>query len=540
VYKDEIAKTWSAATPGLPTDPRHLPTEKERWALLTQRPLFMTDDILQYGPLTDDGYLAARRTLRGRDHFWPVEPATIAKVLVTCGLNVENAGYVAIEHVPYMPHNDTALATSLLIHLEILNLLNTQPNSTLLLEAISDVRWGTSETDEYPPLLGVINRYLLNEDPAEFLCKWLPALEACDASYGSESLGLALVQAFPTCHPTPLIEWCKKNDDQQALGYLVWQSRLSFKEWLAEAADPAGMAASRRRHGEDYQARRIEQTATLHQLIEKLPSEQLQQGCKELFAEQPEAIVELMLRTKAEPSSTDSIAWVACLTRIGALTAEHPLMLDWLERAHTAQLATLGQKIKNGSHVESSLYRDLFSAFATHGSRPRNLIARHMALHMYGQHFHADDIGWLTVSSISSILCALPSDKGKGIHPSVALLFSLLCNEDKAVVATHIMRSAMKDPSSAKGILDLLRQGDFKLFAGASIVVGNEVMSLLSAITQKDIQPLTNVFSVLAVHPSDPMFATSIENFVQSAFVNATEGPGLPELETSESRTYLS
>jgi hypothetical protein len=545
MYENNNSRDWLADTPGDVADPTYVDTESERWDLLLRQPLFMTPDLLKYGPLTVEGYLSARCNSRKTENsrqakHWPIEPSSIARVLEICGVDAVDAGYASTDHAQYMPDTEMAFASAMLVHIEVLKRLGLPLDSTNLLDALEHVEWGHTGTDDFKEIFKVMHLYLRDEDPSVFLSTWLPKLKSSSISYGNESLGIALAKAFPDCDPLPLRTWCRAQDDQQGLGFLVWQKRADFKEWLTVAANPGRSAAQRGYREDAGRLRDVEQAETLHRLIEKMPASLLSKQYQELLQEDPAILDDLLERTYSEPHSTLSISWISGLTQIGALSHEHAAMLNWLERAHDAQrqlIDSIGPNTRT-LNLDSATYRDWQVVFESDGERTRDLIARHMAMSMSTNTYSASDIEWLTGSSIGNILCTLRGSGRNPVHQSAMALFPCLCNEDKATVGMHIMRAVISNDANAGDVLkEIKRNASYEMYADAEIIQGSEVLCLIRAMTKVDTDSLTKMCSVLGVTTSDPMFVAAVEGLFETAFGGSVR-PALPEMQTSDAPAY--
>jgi hypothetical protein len=540
MYEKYITDVWGQDYPFQTKEPSYLNTEPERWAKLLEQPIFLANDLREHGPLTVDGYLRARRLHKKKEAYWPVTPEGVAKLLITCAITLEDAAYAAIEQANYALDDEHWFATMLLTHIEILGHLKSPLSFAHLEDILFDINWGHTSVDEYRHGFKIMHRYLGKDEISTFLTKWLPKLNSNVDAYGVDSLGVALAQSFEQSDPVPLSQWCRCHGDQQGLGYLVWQNRIPFRDWLSDVARPTydeGREANWRNDADN--CRSMELVATFSQLIKKMPLDYLQQEYQSLLLENPGILNNLIKRAHNDPHSTSSISWVACLSRIGALTINHPDMIKWFELAHESQSIALGdkQRMKYTSGVSSDVYFEWSIAFGSHGSSLRNFLAQHMVTNLDVSQYQREDISWLTEAPLAQTLISLPAPNGEQgrSHPTLVALFPCLSRSDMVPVGMHILLTVVLGYSSAKYVLNILTRSDPDFYKGAIILPGDDAMSLLRAMTKQDTKPLSDMLNGFDIGHRDALFDTTVRNWLQSALAIESTPNVLPELDVAVS-----
>lgn len=527
-YQHTSDEYWETS-PAEPGASEGIDDEMDRWKKLLERPLSLEANILRYGELTIYGYYVARETLRVNASCWPVDPIAIAQLLTTCAIASYEIEDSVARHAQFFKDDDNkaGIAVALRVHVELLKLRDIPRTPEALLKVTPFLEWDRiSYRERFESAFEVMHQYLHSaSDEALFLKGWLPHLRVGRDFYGTDSLGVMLARAFQGPDVSALATWCLNRDDQQGIAYLVWQNRLPFREWLRDVAFSTRPAANRDRHSPNASlSRRREQTECLGRLYGKIS---LKQEYQDLLSDEPTLLTSLVDLAMDRPDEAHSISWMGYLLGLNALTPEHPLFEQWVSAALTAQDVTIKSlRVIRLTATFLAMYTTWEDLFEHAGAECKSLIARHLVLHLRvtgREPAPADavgDLSWLQSASVAPALLALFSDTitSEPAHSLTKLfgLYPYLCSSERSSMAAFIATWVAAGKMPVKTILEGLN-------IPAQVPIersgtNGDALYLLKMATGKDTTSLQETLNVFSIDPSDPLYESTLRDWLNKAF----------------------
>lgn len=548
----DIINPWELDFPNAVVKDEPISGEMGRWERLLNDPLGFVGNIHRYGPVDHAGYYMARNTWQLRDHIrWPKDPMAIADLMIECGVTVDDAGVVAMDHRNTVDHLDHRGFSELFaIHLAILKRHNVVPNSSHLLDALRYHDWGDqAEFHDFFNCFDIMRAYLPTvADETNFLKAWLPNFIPESYSFGfNESFGLAIAAKFPDADPASIISWCKLNDDPVGLGYLVWQGRYPLKDWLLTVCDSMQNPDDDTRRNnyssdDSVQVRGQEQLDTMIALVDRLPKDILAEQGRLLCEEYPEEVETLLDLIEGGPFCDDYLKWSCMLFKAGALPRDHEVFTTGLDNARAVQEATL-ENLRNGSLTDSRVEREnLYNkvhqfcgpiAMDISESMVRFLV-RDLALRGRPGELDScisgmDNKNWLEGVPVADIIHARVNGGMQCAVEVIAPLFPFMTDTEKCDMAKLLVQLGMENKINTSVVKDMLWRVAPMEFDRSFKSEHTGVPQMLHYLTKKDPEPLMNTISALDIKEKDPLFLQMIGDWIDNQFTGPRIQLALPE-----------
>lgn len=539
---------WAAPAKKVGTVPATFEHELERWTALLDEPRGFMGDLFKYGELTVEGYFQARRSRElSRHSNWPHDAVAVAQLLVKCGAERIDAGYAAVEQGK-TNSNENAMggAKIVALHLALLKELNIAPSVETLMELMEYLDWRDSYFEDFINGFDVMLEYLpTGEDEEKFLDAYLPQLKPSRNAMGdTQSLGMALAATFHRAQPFSIIEWCKNNDDQVGLGYLVHQNRYHFAAWLFEVASPTCSIPLRRTFHPDPKGdivnRKEEQLETLMLLADKLPEERLKVEGGIFYQTYPEMVEDLMKRTDDNPLEDNQIRWAFGLYKANVIPADHPSLQNWLDQAYAIQESFT---TNNTLNKRSAYVVDNMHLLSMHyicgpvsvilGDKARTLLARDIVMRC-----EIDDIGkylynmpnkdWLRDISVLPMIHARGQADRDSPEKLLMSFFPFMPVAEKIETARILIDLVYKSYLKAETIPMYLAMVDQENYRNAQSF-SKDLHLAISALTLKSPDSLFTSLESLEVKKNDALYLDMIHQWVAKQLQEQTPSITVPE-----------
>lgn len=526
--------------------------EIDRWAALLEEPLHMTIDPGRFGELTMEGYLNAR-CYQLKQEVWPCDPESVATLLLHCGITAPDIDAVCAMHVGLLGNNALYTANILALHHALRRRMNLPLDRDALFAVLEFYDFDSASTDEYKKACTVMQAYLPTaDDQSQFLTQWLPLISAATENYNSRSLGLTLVHAFPLADAEPLAAWCRENDDQQGLGFLVHQGRLPFSDWLLAVTDTTPPAVRSYRQEDDQQVlRRQEQMETLGHLLLSQPRASLQAQFTTFCLAYPERAQHLQQLPMAEmdPASFEALQWMTYLTQLGALEIAPALGQAWLTAALAAQAVKIDAIGDLRVRTQSSFHEEVFAEWVrvlpALGEQAALLLAQEFAMTVWASRVtptlrmlpHLD---WLRDQPIVPILEArlrAATERHDSYAKTAELtlmvaLSGMLAPAERARVVTRVAMAILHAEVQTSDMLLVLEEQHPEraaLTQGWTLTVRDHALFMLIGETPA---PLFALAATMEVDATDPLVEVMLADWVSKCVgVAAPPEPVLPVFE---------
>lgn len=523
-------------------------SEFERWRALLAEPLALIRTPLKYGHLTVSGFLHARtsRELDEKDG-WPKDPVGVAALLKTCGIKEKDVAYVTRELEGTIDSNIES-PTGLLLEFNkaLLKSIGVEPNIEHLLAFLDDYNWEYSYFDDLRISFDTMKDYLPTvELQEEFISRWLPNFKAGYNVYGTEdSPGLALATGFPNVNTQHLIDWCKSNDDQVGLGFLVCQGKFTYTDWLLEVAEPScgvRTRSNREDYDTDHALRRIEQFQTFEKLIEYVGIDKLKEDAKTFFATYPEKVEQLLERFVIDPTTDQRFRWCCMLIETGVVPSQHPMVLQGINTAYVEQQDFIEQAFddENKSRIE---FRSMDEALhdscgpiaceinenaITYLTREAILRVRYGDARSFAKFMQ--DNPWMKGVPVSDALNVRIKRFEKDAYIHVAAFFPYLSNTEKKEFAPYLLDVVSRQPDRATFISTMLHAIDPEKYTLKDDAPYSGFTLAMSQITQVDPSPFFTSLKSLDIAVNDPAAIDLIKQWVVANIPSDTAKVELPQ-----------
>lgn len=520
---NEKSKFWDINPTEIPD--LYLEDEHARWVTLLEEPLGFSFNPLRYGPLTTEGYTKARKdwSLRSNQN-WPKEPASIAALLVKCEIKPEeaaNAANVSAAFVEIEAH--AAIPAKLLaIHHEILVQLGITPTSEHLLDVMDHIWFEDEDFETYMQCFEIMKNYLANaNEETVFLDKWLSSFSQSNCTGGTdESIGVALASVFRQADPKSLITWCKQNDDPAGLGYLVFQGKTSFYDFLKEVVEPYSSPRERgynTTEDENISARYNEQLDTLFLLLKKLPVAMVSSQGSIFYEDNADKVDAFLSFSEHDIEIEDRAAFILALCAAGVIPLEHDSIKGLVQELSDLQAdeidAFLQKKAVENAITESAqrLHYEGGPIAARLSHELRDLIARDIVLRIDPNNAvnyinYMADPSWLNEANVASALISRQF-AGHTHYGNIMLAFYPFLNEsEKVEIGESLIRAAASNNVRLHDIGRGLHKLAPEAFDENLVSPHTGAGLMLHHLTQKDPAELFATLSSLDVSKNDPLY----------------------------------
>lgn len=529
-------KPWEAENPLAQPQAQRIASEQGRWEALLKHPIGLLRDPYRYGPLTTSGYFDARRSWStGDDANWPQEAVGIAALLKTAGADHEDAAYVAMRHINFVKHNDNlGLSEIFRIHLALLDSLSIPANHEELVKAVESLSlegWNDElRFEDFMYGFDTMLHYLPTaEDETKFLEAWLPNFKSLPYMFGfDESLGLAMAAKFTRADPQSLIEWCKSQDDQVGLGYLVWQERYTFKEWLldvVQADDEARDRGYSTNEDENLESRLEEQLMTFRMLHEKLPKDVLREQVSTFYAENTEVFEEFLTNKINDVGTDDWFKWIALFDDLNILPPGHHVFTEIWPSLIAEQEKTIAAlesgNLSDSKVARNSLHHDMHHLYGPIAmekpfalDKPfaiRSYIVNDMVLRANERDLcyyvrKGSDPAWMLNMPVARTLLArlkggmtFPDDK-------IVPMYPFMNGEDKVLMAEKLLELTIAKQVRVDSAVGDLERIDPVNFNPDFKSPHKGLAKLMHRLTNIDPGPLFQAMEALDLKDSDPLY----------------------------------
>lgn len=552
--KTRLYPSWSPLQQKKQVSAGLLATESERWAALLRdsNAYVLSMDPLKYGPLSVEGFITAKKADENMytfDDRWPADPVNLAKLLIACGAT-EQIASASVRLLHSMPAT-WGLAETLYTHLSLLTQLGVEPTAKHLTDLMSSFKLKTTRfsVDSAWLIAGfdAMQSYLTQPGAATaFLTEWLPTVAAGAGNYGTESLGCALAEKFTDADPEVIAAWCTRYDDQQGLGYLVWQQRQSLADWLHAVAssvanDPAPRSNS---HDSSVQPwlRKREQLDTLEALCDKLPRDVLREQAQTFLCNHPDQAHCLTDWCGEDYHQMRNIKWLCLLLDLKLASDNDPAVTDWLTKAdavqeeHSKTFGGYGSDHRS-TQLEPGWYRQWGPRTAAYAPNMQAYLARRLVMDVNvrtstAQFEELEHLSWLKDMPFKYAL-----EKRKTREPGAADLFIQLVPfmraDELPEIGAWLAQSCGRNAINARSTRTIWKQHDPVRFGKPIPNSYSDAAYLLYALTRQDPHSMLTALRELGVSSYTDDYRDAMSSWLATTLGVEKTLPVLPTMSLS-------